>query len=441
MSKTKSPAKGLTGGPDFPPARRSEPHKLNITKPEVLARQLTLGERPAEEPTRRSSERSPLLVVTPGNVHPAANLFPLMEGEPYDQLVSDITMNGLRQPIIRIGGAILDGRNRLRACLDAGVEPRFEDFSGDDPLSFVLSANLHRRHLNESQRAMVASKLENMQQGRRRSGTAKHANLHVSRQEAARTLNVSTRSVADAKVVRERGASELIRRVELGDIPVSLAAQIVGLPQETQVALSAGPATHLRGAVKKYARSARERALAEATRRASDQLGTKLYSVIMADPPWRFEPYSRETGLDRAADNHYETMPLDEIKALNVPAAENCVLFLWATPPLLPDALSVMSAWGFTYRSHCIWDKGRPGNGYWFRQEHEVLLVGVRGHVPAPAPGEQCRSIIHEHPGSHSAKPKAAAEMVEAMFPNAEKLEMFARIRRDGWDFFGNEVS
>jgi N6-adenosine-specific RNA methylase IME4 len=107
---------------------------------------------------------------------------------------------------------------------------------------------------------------------------------------------------------------------------------------------------------------------------------------------------------------------------------------------MLPDALSVMAAWGFAYRSHCIWDKGRTGTGYWFRQQHELLLVGARGNVPAPTPGEQGSSIIRASPSAHSQKPEAAAKMIEAMFPHTEKLEMFARALRDGWDVFGNEV-
>jgi N6-adenosine-specific RNA methylase IME4 len=87
-------------------------------------------------------------------------------------------------------------------------------------------------------------------------------------------------------------------------------------------------------------------------------LPTKQYGVIYADPPWRFEPYSRLTGMDRAADNHYPTMTLEEIKALPVPAAKDCVLFLWSTVPMLPSALATMWAWGFVYKSALFWDKG-----------------------------------------------------------------------------------
>jgi N6-adenosine-specific RNA methylase IME4 len=198
-----------------------------------------------------------------------------------------------------------------------------------------------------------------------------------------------------------------------------------------------GPA--VRSIVKRVRRSEREEELAEATAKASKQIGTDLYAVIMADPPWRFEPYSRE-GMDRAADNHYPTVTLAEIKALKVPAADDCVLFLWATVPMLPQALDVMTAWGFVYRSHFIWLKDRIGTGYWSRNKHELLLVGTRGNIPAPAAGEQFESVISAPLGKHSAKPNAFAEMIEEMFPNCRAIEMFARGPRLGWDVFGNEA-
>jgi hypothetical protein len=93
-------------------------------------------------------------------------------------------------------------------------------------------------------------------------------------------------------------------------------------------------------------------------------LPDKRYGVILADPPWRFEPWSRDTGMDRAADNHYPTLVTERIAALDVAsiAAADCVLFLWATVPTLPDALAVMHAWRFTYRSHAIWYQGPRRN-------------------------------------------------------------------------------
>ena len=145
-------------------------------------------------------------------------------------------------------------------------------------------------------------------------------------------------------------------------------------------------------------------------------------------------------GMDRAADNHYPTMSLDDIRSLPVPAADAAVLFLWATVPMLPEALDVMRAWGFTYRSHFVWIKSRVGTGYWNRNAHELLLVGTRGKIPAPAPGEQFCSVIEATAGAHSAKPAVFAEMAEEMFPNLPAVELFARGSRTGWDVWGAEA-
>lgn len=260
--------------------------------------------------------------------HPLADLFPLMSGDEFEGLVDDIKANGLRHPIVEMQGAILDGRNRHRACTAAGVALRSEEYTGTDPLAFVLSANLHRRHLNESQRAMVAAKLANMQNGQRKRSFANLQSTSVTQPAAAILLRVSPRSVANAKAVRDAGSVGLIKRVEAGEVPVSVAARIAKMPVAEQVRIEALPEPVLRGAVKKAERARRESDLGEATRAASIVIGAKLYSVIYADPPWRFEPYSRDTGMDRAADNHYPTQDLEAICAMRMPAANDAVLFL-----------------------------------------------------------------------------------------------------------------
>lgn len=190
---------------------------------------------------------------------------------------------------------------------------------------------------------------------------------------------------------------------------------------------------------KQHRRAEREAELAAATIAAAKQLGKKRYGVIYADPPWRFEPYSRDTGMDRAADNHYPTMTLEEIKALPVPAATNCVLFLWATVPMLPQAFDVMRAWGFAYKSNFVWVKRNHGTGYWNRNRHELLLIGTKGDIPAPAPGTQYDSVIDASAPRHSVKPFHFREIIEDMFPNLPRIELFARERFDGWDAWGNE--
>ncbi len=198
--------------------------------------------------------------------------------------------------------------------------------------------------------------------------------------------------------------------------------------------------TLLRAGEKALSRRDKEAALAEAIRSEAGRLGGKRYGVILADPPWRFEPYSRETGMDRAADNHYPTMTIEEIKALRIPAADDCALFLWATPPMLLEAIDAMATWGFTYKSHLVWTKDRLGTGYWVRSRHELLLIGTCGKIPAPEPGTQPDSVISAPVAGHSIKPDVFAEFVELLYPTIPKLEMFARRRRLGWDAWGAEA-
>ena len=190
---------------------------------------------------------------------------------------------------------------------------------------------------------------------------------------------------------------------------------------------------------KALARSEKERSLANATLVASRQIGHQLYGVIYADPPWRFEPYSRETGMDRAPENHYPTETTEAIARMVVPAADDAVLFLWGTAPMLPDALVVLNEWGFAYKSHVVWLKDRIGTGYWARNKHEILLIGTRGSVPAPSPGTQFTSVVEAPVGRHSEKPSVFAELIETMFPTMSKLEMFCRSTRPGWDVWGNQ--
>lgn len=161
------------------------------------------------------------------------------------------------------------------------------------------------------------------------------------------------------------------------------------------------------------------------------------YDVILADPPWR---YSFSRSDSRKVENQYPTMTVEDICALPVPAAPNCVLYLWATAPKLLEALAVMKAWGFQYVTQAVWDKGVIGMGYWFRGRHEILLVGVKGKVSPPAPLARVPSVICARRSEHSRKPVEVYELIERAFPEARRLEMFARARREEWDAWGNEV-
>ena len=161
--------------------------------------------------------------------HELANLFPMMEQSQYEDLVADIKENGLIESIILHEGKILDGRNRYNACIDSNVVPNFVEYEGEDALSYVISLNLNRRHLNESQRAMIGAKLANMK-GRRKVGKS----AHFSNKDASDKLNVSERIIKSAKKVQKEGIEDLQKSVEAGKVSVSAASDIAKLTPEQQ---------------------------------------------------------------------------------------------------------------------------------------------------------------------------------------------------------------
>lgn len=174
--------------------------------------------------------------------HPYSEIFPLIEGAEFDALVADIKAHGLREKIWMFEGKILDGRNRFLACQKAKVRPLTRKFTGKDAKAFVISANIHRRHLSESQRAMAAAKLTGLPHGGdRRSDQA--ANLPVETQaSAAEKLKVSERSVRSAKQVLDKGSKALRDAVEAGEVPISKAAAVVDLPKSEQLAAATAKA-------------------------------------------------------------------------------------------------------------------------------------------------------------------------------------------------------
>ena len=166
----------------------------------------------------------------------------------------------------------------------------------------------------------------------------------------------------------------------------------------------------------------------------------QLYTVLLADPPWRYDFSETQ---NREIENHYGTMELEDIKALDVSslAYSDSVLYLWATPPKLCEALEVMDAWGFEYKTNAVWVKlGNIGTGYWWRGQHELLLVGTRGNFSPPVAEKRVSSVIEASRRRHSEKPAIVYELLEDFYPDMAKIELFARKQREGWAVMGNEI-
>jgi N6-adenosine-specific RNA methylase IME4 len=280
---------------------------------------------------------------------------------------------------------------------------------------------------------------------------------------------------AEIKLRAERKAGELLGKLERGKPPGKAVPSNVGRNSDYRTALTDASATRqdasrwqqvaaiptkkfegwltesknercelsthglLREVGREVRREERTENLAEISKndmRLDGSIGS--FPILYADPPWRYEHVETES---RAIENQYPTMALDEICAL--PAADvatsDAVLFLWSTSPKLAEAMRVIEAWGFTYRTCAVWVKDKIGMGYYYRQRHELLLVATCGNPPTPAPADRPDSVIEAPRGKHSSKPVAFAETIERMYPTLPKLELFSREPREGWKAWGNQ--
>ena len=169
------------------------------------------------------------------------------------------------------------------------------------------------------------------------------------------------------------------------------------------------------------------------------------YGVIMADPPWRYENWS-PAGEAKNPKAQYECMPTEELKAMPVShlASDTCLLFLWATFPMLPDALEVMEAWGFSYVTGGAWHKrtkrGKSafGTGYVLRSAAEPFLIGRIGRPDYGSKSE--RNVIFANAREHSRKPDRAYALLERLCLRTFKLDLFSCQQRPGWDAWGDQM-
>lgn len=163
-----------------------------------------------------------------------------------------------------------------------------------------------------------------------------------------------------------------------------------------------------------------------------------VFQVVYCDPPWQYN----NSGFNSSAEQHYPTMSMDELRAMPVKnmRADNAVMFMWATNPLLKEAIELMGTWGFEYKTNIAWVKDRQINlGFYVYGKHELLLIGTNGSM-LPI-GDKPSSVMTGSNNIHSKKPESTYELIEAMYPRLKYVELFARnTPRNGWVKWGNEV-
>lgn len=169
--------------------------------------------------------------------HEYASIFPMLPDAELQQLAADIKQNGLNNPIIKLDGKILDGRNRFAACKLAGIRPSFDEYQGDDPLAYVFSQNFTRRQLTESQKGMIGARYATLREGRPKETVSPDTVSGKSRKQAADMVGVGEATIGRARTVLTHGVPELVAAVESGKVTVNAAAQVAKLPHDEQRAV------------------------------------------------------------------------------------------------------------------------------------------------------------------------------------------------------------
>ena len=355
-------------------------------------------------------------------------LIPPLTSEEFESLRRNLLEQGCRESIVAWKGRniILDGYHRYEICQKHRIpfDVLEKDFPNKNAAKiWMIDNQLARRNVTQYARSLLALELEPLlaEQARERQALGR---------KLKRPLN-SAGCLSKSRETRD----EVAKRAGVSHDTIAKVKLIIQKATETEKAQLLNPdaTTSIH---KVYRRIRRDELKAN-----TPPFPKKKFAVIYADPPYQFEFTESQR---RAVENHYHTMTHEELKSLPVPdvAGPDCVLFLWAPACMLLEAASLLNSWGFRYRTHAIWAKNKIGMGYYFRAQHEVLLLATKGSPPVPAERNRPPSIIQAPRAGHSEKPEKVYELIEQMYPRFEKIELFARPKepRPGWTFWGNQV-
>jgi N6-adenosine-specific RNA methylase IME4 len=348
---------------------------------------------------------------------------------------------GLLHPIvIKRNGELIAGARRLRACVELGwTEIPVHVVDLDEIVHGEFAENAVRKDFTLSEAVAIKRAIEPLEKVAAKERQGARTDKHLGK------LPTSSNGRAADNAAKATGISR--RTLEKAEDVINAAE---GDPKRFAPLVDEMDRTGKVDWVHQKLRRAHHQArLIEISNNNAPLPTDRKYPVILADPPWQFKMFEQGT---RSPEDHYGTMPLDEICALEVPnlATPDAVLFLWAPSALLfSHAKPVLDAWGFTYRVNIVWVKEdaadertrNRGLGWYVRQHHELMLVATRGTRILPDPSTMPSSVIYAPRREHSRKPDEAYARIERMYPELPKIELFARgPARPGWKPWGNEA-
>ena len=376
------------------------------------------------------------------------DLIPPLEKDEFDRLEKSIKEEGCREPLTLWNGTIIDGHNRYNVCSKNNikfntVEKKFKD--KDAVVLWMINNQLGRRNISSYDRTRLALRQEDilskdakenqkLSLGKGVKGCQKSDNLKSgqtalagttkpkdTKREIAKIAKVSHDTVAKVKYIEKKADEATKKKLSSQDLTIN----------------------------KVYKDLKKQEKREEIVKNAKEViLPKKKYNIIYADPPWSFKHYS-DKGKGKCPENYYNCMNMQDIKDLPIQdlADENCILFMWVTYPILHKSFEVIKEWGFEYKTvGFTWVKRNRksegwfwGMGYWTRSNAELCIIATKGSITRQS--ASVHQIVDTPLQEHSKKPDVVAERIVELVGDLPRIELFARIKRKGWDSWGNEVS
>lgn len=360
-------------------------------------------------------------------------LIPALTEEELNQLTTNILENGILDSIKTWDGFIIDGHNRYNIALNHGINFTTKEMTNlvtrMDVVEWIINNQIGRRNLSAYDRGLLALKLqevlkikgkENMSIGGKEKDKLKglpiSENLN-SQKEAANKFNIGHDTLNKVRHIEEKATEDQKKKLKDGKKTINSVYNEI-----------------IKDEKRKEIENRETRPIPECI----DIYNTdKKYKVIYADPPWSYE--NNITGT--MPKDHYKLMALDDICQMPIKniTEKNAVLYMWAVVPQLEEALKVINSWGFKYKTHFVWDKIKHNVGHYSSVRHELLMVAIKGSCPLEY-YNLYDSVYSEEKTGHSVKPNFFREMIDTVYINGNRIELFARQKNEGWDFFGNEL-
>ena len=369
------------------------------------------------------------------------NLIPPLSLEELSALEASIKQDGCRDPLVVWNNTIIDGHHRYAICTKHGISfntlEKEELETELDVKLWMINNQFSRRNLPTETRLVLAYRFKEFETERAKE--RKLANLkQFSEREKITEIGQFTDSLPVGLREEDNKGKTLEIIAQKAGVSRSTAEQYDAIQrkgtdeQKAEVAEGKSSIKKVYTQIQKAERLEKNKAI---------EWPKGKYRVIYADPPWQYGD-ERSGGNHGGAVDHYNTMSINELK--NMPLSslteDNAVLFLWGTAPLLPEALELINAWGFKYKTNFIWDKVKHNMGHYNSVRHELLLIATKGSC-TPDNVQLFDSVQSiERTDRHSEKPEEFRNIIETLYSYGNRLELFARKSVEGWEVFGNEI-